>query len=357
MDIKNNKQEYKRDVAKKVLFIFALIVILSIVAIYSCAIGTGYGFFETYDAILKHIMGEAYVRASAEWWRDHYIWENILPSVAISMVAGAGLAVGGTVMQSMMGNPLADPYTTGISSGACLGAVAAIVVGFTFASTTGEMGIITNAFIFSMIPAFIVIGISKFVGNSPSTMILIGTALSSFFNSIVTLLMISTDADTLRTAFVWQIGSVTSVTWSDLPLITAIVLVTSISIGITSSKLNILTLGEDSAKTLGVDVDNFRLICLAILSILVATIVSYTGIIGFVGLVSPHIARFIIGGNNRFVLPAAMLISALMLNIANVASRLLIPYGDIPVGVVMAFIGAPIFLYLVVKSKANREMF
>ena len=357
MSIESVEEEYIQAIAKKTMLLATFIIALVVLAIFSTSIGTGYGFFETYDTIIKHISGVEYIVASPEWWRGHYICNNVLPSVVISIIAGAGLAIGGTVMQSMMGNPLADPYTTGVSSGACMGAVSAIIMGFSFSSVTGEMGIVTNAFICALIPAFIVIGISRYIGNSPSTMILIGIAMSYFFNSMVTLLMISTDSDTLQSAFLWQIGSVNNTHWGDVPLMLTVVVIAGIAIQFASSKLNLLTLGDANAKSLGLDVENFRVMCLIILSILVASIISYTGIIGFVGLISPHIARFIIGGDNKFVAPASILIGALTLTIANMISHMLVGYGDIPIGVIMSFIGAPLFLYLVVRSKSNREVF
>lgn len=357
MDPESRQNEYRKEIARKISFITVCAVALFLLAVLSCSIGTGYGFLETYHTIIDHILGEEYTRASAEWWRDHYIWNNVMPSVVISIVAGAGLAIGGSVMQSMMGNPLADPYTTGISSGACLGAVTAIIMGFTFSSVSGEFGIVTNAFLCSLIPAFLVIAVSRYIGNSPSTMILIGIAMSYFFNALVTLLMISTDADTLQSAFIWQIGSVTGTSWSDVPIMLAVVVVAGIAVEAVSSKLNLLTLGDNSAKSLGLDVEGFRTVCLMVLSVLVASIISYTGIIGFIGLISPHIARFIIGGDNRFVVPASVMIGALTLSVANIVSRLLLPFGNVPIGVVMSFIGAPVFLYFVIRVRSSRMVF
>jgi iron complex transport system permease protein len=350
------KNTYKTDSFKKISLILFMAAMLCLLVIFTSFIGTDVSFTRSYEVIIDHICGITYAPGSPDWWADYYIWNNVLPGVAMCVIAGAGLAIGGCVMQSMMGNPLADPYTTGISSGACLGAVTAIIMGFTFSTVAGEYGIITNAFVCALIPAIIIVLFSKYINNSPATMILLGTAISYFFNALVTFIMIGTDSDTLQSAFLWQVGSVTNASWSDIPIMLTIVVISSFAVGLASRKFNILALGDDSAKSLGLDVENFRILCLILLSVLIASIVSYTGIIGFVGLTSPHIARFLIGGNNRFVVPASMAIGALMLTSANVIARMLTSTADIPIGVIMAFIGSPIFLYLVIRKKSDREV-
>jgi len=350
------KQNYKREITKKVSFVVCSLVVLVVLAVLSCAIGTGYGFFETYQIILDHIMGVVPAN-KAEWWADHYVWENVLPSVVAAIIAGAGLALGGSVMQSMMGNPLADPYTTGISSGACFGAVASITLGLSFSSLGGEMGIVAMAFVGALVPALMMILLSKYINTSPSTLILIGTAISYFFNAMVTYVMVIADADALQDAFIWQIGAVSDLHWSDIPLMLCVVAIGSVLIMFVSNKLNLMMMGDNSAKTMGLDVENFRMLCLILISILVASIISFTGIIGFVGLIAPHITRFIIGGDNKFVVPAGMLMGAIILCLADLASRCLLDYGNVPIGVVMSFIGAPVFLYLVTRSKSDKEVF
>ena len=350
-------KEYHAVAAKRALLIIVFVLLTVTVAILSCAVGTHTSFFDAYQIILDHLLGAEYPLRSPEWWNDFYIFDGILPCVVMSIIAGAGLDLGGNVMQSMMGNPLADPYTTGISSGACLGAVSALIVGFSFSSIAGEYGIISSSFVCALIPAIVVILITKYVNSSPSTMILVGTAISYFFNAVVTLLMISTDSDTLHSAFLWQIGSVSGSTWSDIPVMFLTVLIASILVQLVSNKLNIMALGDNSAKSLGLDVGKFRVICLILLSVLTAAIISYTGIIGFIGLISPHLARFLIGGDNKFVVPLSMAVGAFTLVFADALSRSLLSYTEIPVGVVMSFIGAPVFLYMVMRQKSDKEVF
>ncbi|MBR2394956.1 MAG: iron ABC transporter permease, partial [Candidatus Methanomethylophilaceae archaeon] len=250
-----------------------------------------------------------------------------------------------------------DPYTTGISSGACFGAVLSITMGLSFGTMTGDVGIVAMAFVGALIPSILIILLSRFVNSSPSTLILIGTAISYFFNALVTYVMVISDADALQDAFTWQIGAVSDIHWGDLPLMLIVVSISSILILLVSNKLNLMMMGDDSAKTLGLDVDNFRTLCLVLISVLIASIISFTGIIGFVGLIAPHITRYIIGGDNKFVIPAGMLMGAIILCLADLLSRCLLDFGNVPIGVVMSFIGAPIFLYLIVRSKSDKEVF
>ncbi|NLL94771.1 MAG: iron ABC transporter permease [Thermoplasmatales archaeon] len=350
-------EDYHASIARKILVLSTSIVVLIVLIILSCAWGTDNSFGTAYKAIIDHIMGKTYPIRSWEWWQDHYIWQNVMPSIVVSIIAGAGLAVGGMVMQAITHNPLADPYTTGISSGACLGAVIAILIGFTFASTAGEYGILSNAFIFSLIPALLVVTISRRVGNSPSTIILIGIAVSYFFGGMITFLMMMSDPIKMYEAYRWQIGSVTGIKWGDIPFMATAVIITSIITYSMTSKLDLMMLGDDSAKSLGLNAEQFRTVCLVMLSVLIASIISYTGIIGFVGLMVPHIARFLVGGKSFFVLPTSMVIGSAVLVFANMVSHTITFYTEVPVGIVMSFIGAPFFLYLILRKKSQRQIF
>ncbi len=353
----SQKQEYRKTITRKVAFLIICLAILIVTTIVSCSVGTGYEFAKTAQVIWDHITGTTYPVRSPDWWADYYIFNNVMPGVIMALIAGAGLALAGTVMQSMMENPLADAYTTGISSGACLGAVVAIIMGFSYTTVAAGAGIVINAFIGSLIPAVIVILMVRYVGNSPATIILIGTALTFFFNSMVTLVMITSSAESLQEAYIWQVGSVTNASWADMPLMLIMCIASAVLVQLSSNKLNIMALGEKSAKSLGLDVVQFRMLCIILTSVLIASIISFTGIIGFIGLVAPHITRFLVGGDNRFVIPGSIIMGSTVLVLADLASRMLTSFGNIPLGVVMSFIGAPIFLYLIVRRKSDKEVF
>ncbi len=228
----------------------------------------------------------------------------------------------------------------------------AIVMGFSMGSFIGLYGVALNAFIFGMVPVFIVLMISRVVRLSPVALILIGVAISQFFGSLSTLVFLGADEGSIEAAYLWDIGSLVNVTWDDFRLMAVLMVIGSILLYTVSWKFNVLTLGEDSAKTMGVDVARFRILALALLALMTMTVVAFVGIIGFVGLIAPHIVRAIIGSDNRFVLPASLLAGALILLVADSIAR--IGSSDaLPVGTVMAFFGAPVFLYLIAKRNSQ----
>lgn len=350
------KAEYHRGIVIKIIFLVVCIIgIVLFVGLLSLSNFEGVGLKETYEIIWNHIIGNEYPPRSLYWWADRYVWGTAVPHAIAAIVAGAGLAVCGTLMQSVMANPLADPYSTGISSGACLGAISAIIMGISFSSVAGEIGIVTNAFIGAMIPAALVILLSQRIRMTPATLILLGTALSYFFNSLVTYMMVSTDAETLQGAYLWQVGSLDGMSWSSIPFMVGITAVGSAIVLRLSSKLNVMTLGDNSAIGLGIDVRKFRTFCLVLMAVMTAAIVSFTGILGFVGLVAPHLVRLVVGSDNRFVTPISMVFGALLMLVSDYLAFCL---SSIPVGVVLSVIGSPIFFILIlVQTRKSGVMY
>ena len=351
------KAAYHLVTLKNIAVIVVLIVLAVVLAIFSCTVNTGVDFQSSCRILYTHLTGGSFEPWTPDWFYDYYIWNTIVPSVMMAMVAGVALASAGAAMQAITANPLADAYTTGISSGACLGAVSAIIVGSTFSAFTGQYGLVSMAFLGGLIPAFIVIALSRYLGNSPATLILLGVAVSYFFNGLTTFLMITTNTDSLQSAYLWQIGSVTRAGWDGVNFVGAISLVAVVVFMLLSGKFNLLTLGDSGAKSLGLNVGQFRFIVLIMIAFFVSAIIAFTGILGFVGLVSPHIARFLVGDNNKFVIPASMAIASLMLTVANIVSRYLLDVAAVPVGIVLSFIGAPIFLYLIVRKKSRQVIY
>ena len=347
-------EKYHRFSMRKAIFVAIALILLIVLVGVSITIGEReIGFWNAYSIVFDHLRGVVYEYHSDLWWDDSIIWNTRLPRAAIAVIAGAGLAVCGATMQSIMKNPLADPYTTGISSAAVFGVSVAIVMGFSVSGTVGQYGLVFNAFIFGMIPAAVILLISKMSNTTPATLILAGTAVSYFFSSLSTLVLSSAAEEDLDAAYTWQVGSLSGTIWSDLPLLVLVISIGVVFLALSSKKLNILSLGDENARSLGLNAEGYRLICLCILSFITAVIISYTGIIGFLGLIIPHIARMFIGNDNRFVIPASMILGAILLLIADIISRSVTPSGEIPVGVVMSFIGAPIFLYLIVRQKRD----
>ena len=350
--VEDVKSGYSRYLSRKISFIAICIFAVIVIAGVSCTLGDReIGFLRVYEIVWEHICGASYTPGSSEWWDDYTVVNLRIPRIVTAVIAGTALSVCGVAMQSIMQNPLADSYTTGISSGACFGAVAALVMGFTFSGILNQYGIVTNAFLCGLVPAFAMIGISQFIRASPAVLILAGTAVSYMFSALTTLMMITADEDDLQGAYIWQIGSFESAVWSNIPVMLAVTVVGGVFLILTSNKLNVLTLGDDSARSLGLDASKYRLVCLVVLSLVVGGIISFTGIIAFVGLVAPHAVRMVIGSDNRFLVPASMAFGAAIVLLADLVGRTLTPMGELPVGLIMSFIGGPLFLMLILRQK------
>lgn len=354
MDNSEGIAAYRRSMLKKTIFIVVMVVAVVALSGYSCTLsGRSMTFMQGLDAIFTRFTGDISPINTPDG-RDYYmVWSITMPRVVFAIVAGAGLAVAGVMMQGVMNNPLADPYTTGVSSGAVFGAVIAIILGINIIPGIGQMGLIANAFLFALVPIgmlMLISTISKRV--SPVIVILTGMAISYFFSGLTTIIKVSADDDALAEAFRWQIGSLEAISWDQIPLVAAIVVICTIFVSLTYGKLNSMTAGDDVARSLGINVNKYRIVVLAVTTLMAASIIAYAGVIGFVGLVIPHLLRMIVGGDNKFLIPASMVSGAALLMFADVISRMLVSV-DIPVGAIMSFIGAPIFLYLVASKRGK----
>lgn len=346
-------EEYISSTKTKLLFILILLAITVAIALYSMTVyGDGYSFPYVVEMFFGHIMGETYVEYSEDWFADIQIWNSAVPRMLFTIVAGIGLAIAGASMQSCMNNPLADPYTVGVSAGACLGLAIAFIFGFSI-NTGDTYGIMILSFLFALVPMVAIIMLAPKTRSSPSTLILAGVAISYLFNSINTIILVSVDSETLETIYAWQTGTLTQIHWDNIPFTFAVIAVGSVIIALLSRQLNLLSLGDASATSLGIDPDNLRIICMMAIAFIVGAVVGNAGIIGFVGLVAPHIARILLGSDNRFVIPASALISVILMLVSDTLCRVLSIYDDIPVGAVLSMIGAPIFLYLILRRNSR----
>lgn len=348
-------EEYKVSISRKVAFLVISLAVLLTFLCLSLSIGTRYvDPLSIPGIIIDHLRGMSYEYGTPRWWDDIIIFDTRLPRVLAGAFAGAGLALCGATMQSILKNPMASPYTMGLSSGASLGAVIAIVLGFSLGSSVGMYGVSFNAFVFALVPVLVMMALSNLIRMSPVTLILVGVALSYFFNSLTTLILVGSEEGTLQSAFLWQVGTLANIKWEHTAIMGIFTVVGSVILLSLHKQLNLLMLGDDSARTMGLDAGKFRLLGMVFVSLLTATLVSFIGIIGFIGLISPHLARLALGGDNRFVLPASMLIGANLMVAADMVSRT-VAIEAIPVGSVLAFIGGPIFLYLIIGRRKNYE--
>ena len=300
-------------------------------------------YLEILHFLFDRLMGGAIVDND-----QRVVWDLLVPRALGALIVGGALGIGGAVMQIILRNPLADPYTTGISSGAGLGAIAAIVLGFSLLpGLTGQSAIIVNAFLFSLIPTALILGISSLKKPVPTDMILIGIGLLFFFSSATTVIMLMAEPLELQRAYIWGLGNLGALRWADLPLLLAMVILGTVVLISYAGSLNILSTDDDTALSLGVDPDAQRAKSLVVVSLLTASVVAFTGTIGFVGLVAPHVVRLLTGSDARYLLPSSFAVGAIMLLIADAAAKLLI----LPVGVMTSVIGGPVFLALLIKQR------
>jgi iron complex transport system permease protein len=351
------KEEYGQYIGRKILFISALIIATFLLFWVSLQIGTrDLSVAEVFDYFIKHIQGVTYdkVEQRLDFFNDNIIWNYRVPRALLCIVCGAGLAIAGAIMQSVMKNPLADPYTTGVSSGALFGVAIATALGFSIGGGGfSDVGTVTNAVVLAMVPVAVIVLFSPFFRRSPSTLILAGVAVSYLFNALTSILMVSTNEENLSIVYRWQVGSFVDLSWDSLPFMTVAVVAGIAIILPLSNKLNLMSLDDKDAKSLGMNSERLRILCLVVLSFIAATIVSYVGIVGFVGLVIPHMVRMVIGSDNRYLIPGSVALGAFFLLACDILSRYIDVGSDIPVGVVTSFVGAPIFLYLIIRQKSG----
>jgi len=288
------------------------------------------------------------------------IWQIRLPQALAAVVAGAGLSVAGAAMQNVLRNPLGSPFTLGISQAAAFGAAFAIV--FLGVGTTARGDdytvlinnpyvITTSAFLWSLVSTAVILALVRYKRATPETMILTGVAMGSLFTASLSLVQyFARDVEVAAIVF-WTFGDVARATWSDLAVMTAATVVGSVYFVKNSWNYNALNSGDETAQSLGVNVARLRIGGMLVASLVTAFIISFVGIIGFVGLVVPHIVRKAIGGDERFLMPVSCVVGAALLLASDTVARLVIAPVVLPVGILTSFVGAPMFIYLVVRGR------
>ncbi len=345
------RTEYRSSIIRKIVFTAVCLCLALVIA----GLVMGYGDYplslkEVYEILWSHVFnGAPSSDDPIPYMRDHVVWNLRLPRVLVALIAGFGLAIAGAVMQSTLKNPMADSYTTGVSAGAAFGATLSIVFGFSFISHDVDM--VLTAFVFSLAPTMLIVLLTRVGSLSSTSMILAGLAVMYIFSAMTAALKLMAEPEALASLYRWQVGSLNNMVWSDVPVMLAVTILGSVVIMCLSSKINMLASGDDTAKALGVDASKMRIICLVIVSLMTAAIVSYTGTIGFVGLVSPHVARLFIGADNRYLIPAAAFFGALLMLVSDFVGRVILAPSVLEVGVVTAFIGGPMFLYLIIRQR------
>lgn len=344
------RAQYSRSVRRRLLVVLvggAALAALSVVAL--CIGSASLSISEVVRALATRIVPAA----GAPPFDEAVVWELRLPRVVMAIVAGAGLAVSGAQMQGITRNPLVSPFTVGISSAAAFGASVAIMFGFSFVGA-GTMAIIANAFAFSMLCSLLVFGLARMKGTSPETLILAGIALSYLFSALTSVIQFFASEEDLMAMVHWTFGTLTGVKWSEIGIVAGVIGVCLPVLIKYSWDINAMALGGDeAARSLGVDAKRVRMVSLLLAALITATIISFTGIIGFVCLVAPHIARYLIGGDHRFLLPASCIVGAIVMVASDTVARVILSPIILPIGIVTSLVGVPLFLYLLLTRRKD----
>ena len=353
MPEKKLETEYGKYIRFKRLFLIIMIVVMLVIALVAIASGSS-GL--TLGEVINTILGNGTAKTKV------VVFNLRLPRIATAIVAGIGLAVVGCVMQSILRNPLASSSTLGVSQGAAFGAAFAIIaLDAGMQSQTLDGVAISNpyttsvcAFVGSMLSTLVVLGLSRIKKITPQTMILSGVALSSLFSGGTTLLQYFADDVKVAAVVFWTFGSLGSTSWREIIIMSVVVAAASVFFLMNRWNYNAIQGGESTAKGLGVNTDRLLLVSMVVCSATASVIVSYIGIINFIGLIAPHLMRRVVGSDYRYLLPASALMGAVLLLLSDTVARLIVQPVVLPIGAITSFLGAPLFLYLIFKGGKRR---
>jgi iron complex transport system permease protein len=279
------------------------------------------------------------------------LYDVRLPAALMALLVGAALATAGVEMQTVLDNPLASPFTLGVSSAAALGAAVAIVTGASVPFLAASWIVSANAFLFAIGSVALLQLLTKLKGGGNEHLVLFGIALVFSFNAAISLLQFYASAQSVQQVVFWMMGNLQRADWTSVSVLALVTMAVLPLSWIASPQLTALHLGEERAMSFGVDVRRLRLLSLIRVSLLTATAVAFVGTIGFIGLVGPHIARMIIGEDHRFLIPASALSGGILLLGASIAAKLLVPDANLPVGIVAALVGVPVFIALILRQE------
>lgn len=287
-----------------------------------------------------------------------YIVKEIrMPRILMAIITGMSLAVAGVIMQVLLKNPLASPFTLGVSSGASFGAALAIVLGASIFGmdlvASGKWLIAFNAFFFGCLAVFVVYGIATVKNGSTTVLLLAGVAIGNLFSAGVSAMKYFSDNEALKNLVVWLMGGFWGASWEVIYLLAPLLLGGFIILMRLSWSFNSLNAGDEVAKTLGVNVKVLKIGSLLIVTLLASSSIAFVGVIGFIGLVAPHIGRMLVGVDYRFLLPVSSLLGAIILLVSDTVARTIIAPIEIPVGIITSCIGAPFFIYILLQKKKD----
>lgn len=352
----NIRELYEAGTAKRILALLILSVLLLVIAFWSLVVGaSSVGIGDVINIVGAHLMPNYF--APADTLAEAVIVGLRLPRILLGILTGISLAGAGAVMQGILRNPLVSPYTLGMSGGASFGAALAIVLGSSLLgarfSTAGTFLVAGSAFVFGFSTMMLVYGIARMKGTAPQTLILAGVALGYLFSAGVSALKYIAPHEALKDLVIWLMGGLWGANWQQVGLLVPLVLLCMIILMRFAWDINALAAGEEVAINLGVNVKRVRLGTLMVASLAASATVAFTGVIGFIGLVAPHISRILIGSDNRFLIPCSCLMGGVILLVSDTLARTILAPAEVPVGIITSLIGVPFFLYLLLKRRKN----
>ena len=343
------KERYLRSLHARLGIGFLLFVLILVVSVFSVSKGSMHMSIGDILKALFNLSEGSYV-----------VWNIRIPRTLGALLAGASLGVAGAVMQTVLRNPLASPFTLGISHGAAFGAAFAIIVlgsGKTYFAGTGEITILKgyvvvfSAFVGALATVIVILGLSFWRELTPEAIILVGVALSSLFTAATMLLQyFASDFQVAATVF-WTFGDLGKAGWFENKLMALAFIISFIYFIKNRWNFNALLWGDEVAKSLGVDVKRLRSLGMFFSAFVVSVCTAFLGIIGFVGLISPHIVRLLVGGDHRFLIPYSALFGAFFLYVSDLIGRTIMAPAVLPVGIITSFAGVPMFFYLLMKKR------
>ncbi len=331
-----------RSALTRVLTLGAAVLLLS----FSLAVSVGAVFIP--GATVRGVLANALIpgAVAADWPPGHaaIVWDLRLPRAILAMLVGAGLAVTGAALQAVTRNPLADPHLLGISSGAAFGAILALLHTGLF---LGLATVPLLAFAGALVTTFVVLGVAQAArATSADRMVLAGVAVSFIVMALANLLIFLGDPRATHTVVFWMLGGLGLAQWTHLVWPLAALIPLGLWLWLRAGDLNAMTVGDETAATLGLNVARFRLSVFVAGALITGVMVAFSGIIGFVGLMVPHIARMIVGGDHARVIPASAMLGAILLLWADIAARTVMAPEDMPIGIVTGLVGGVFFVWL-----------
>ncbi len=335
---------------KPILAITILIVALILAMLLAASLGTVSIPMSDIAAITLHRAFGISIGVRWDATQEAIIWQLRLPRVLGAAIVGAALATAGVLFQGLLRNPMADPYLLGTSGGAALAATIALLIPASF-DVLGFTLVPVAAFVGALLAVLMVYQIARVGARTPiTTLLLAGFAASSMMAAAMSFLMLM-NQNTLQRVVLWTMGGISASGWDTLRVVAPLILVGAVAAFALTNDLNAFLLGEEQAAALGVSVERQKFLVLAIGALLTGAAVAISGLVGFVGLIVPHVVRLVLGPDHRLLLPASFLSGATFLVLADLIARLVIAPSEVPLGVVTALVGAPFFIYLLRRTK------